>query len=68
MWREESFEERWRDPIVEQIREIRQQHARRFNYDIRAMVEDLRKRQNEGNRKVVSFPPRRPRTAKKPAG
>ena len=65
---EESFDEPWRDPIVEEIREVRQQQAARLNYDVRAIVEDARKRQNEGNRKVVSFPPHRPQTAQKPAG
>ena len=64
----ESFDKPWRDPIVEEIREVRQQQAARLNYDVRAIVEDARKRQNEGNRKVVSFPPRRPQTAQKPTG
>jgi len=66
MWREESFEEPWRDPIVEEIRRIRQEHAARFNYDLRAIVEDLRKRQHEGGYRVVSLPPRRLPTVDKP--
>ena len=59
MWREEDFKQQWRAPIVEEIHKIRAEHAARFNYDIRAIVEDLRKRQYEGDHKVVSLPPRR---------
>ncbi|MGO8746797.1 MAG: hypothetical protein ACLQNE_12475 [Thermoguttaceae bacterium] len=43
------------DPIITEIRMIREEHARRFNHDVRAMGEDLRKRQFAGGRKVVSF-------------
>ena len=57
----------WHDPIVEEIRKIRAEHAARFNYDLRAIVEDLRKRQHEGGRKVVSLPPRRVPIPEKPA-
>ncbi len=56
----------WQDPIVEEIRKIRQEQAARFNYDVRAIVEDARKRQQAGNRKVVSLPPRRLPLAHKP--
>ncbi len=59
MWQEESFEEPWRDPIVEEIRKIREEHAARFNYNVRAIVEDARRRQQEGGHKIVSLPPRR---------
>lgn len=67
MWQEETFDEPWRDPIVEEIRKIREEHAARFNYDVRAIVEDARKRQEEGEHKVVSFAPQRRRVAEKPA-
>jgi hypothetical protein len=50
---------RRRDPIVEEVREIRQEHARKFNYDPEAIVEDLRRHQAEGKFKVVSFPAQR---------
>jgi hypothetical protein len=42
-----------RDKIVEEIRTVREAYARRFNYDVRAICEDLHRRQTEGNRKVV---------------
>ncbi len=31
------------DPIVEEVRRIRQEYAARFNYDPSAIVEDLKK-------------------------
>ena len=52
-------EQEWRDPIVEEVRKVRQEHAARFNNDLKAIAEDLRRRQAEGGRKIVSFPPRR---------
>ena len=55
----------WKDPIVEEIRKIRQQHAKQFNYDLRAIVDDLRKQQKQTGRKYVRFEPRRPSEAKR---
>ncbi|MCF7837918.1 MAG: hypothetical protein K9N49_04740 [Candidatus Marinimicrobia bacterium] len=34
-----------KDPIVEEIHKLRTEHARRFNYDLDAMFEDLRRKQ-----------------------
>ncbi len=48
------------DAVIAQVRETREELTKRFNYDLRAMIEDARKRQAVGGRKVVSFPPRRP--------
>ena len=45
----------WKDPIVEEVRKIRQQHAKQFNYDLRAIVDDLRKQQEQSGRKYVRF-------------
>ena len=43
------------DPILAEIRAFREEYARRFNYDLRAIVKDLRTRQEESGRKIVSF-------------
>ena len=48
------------DPIVAEIREIRERRAARFGYDIRAIVKDAQERDAAGDRKVVRLPPRRP--------
>jgi len=54
------------DPIVEEIRLIRQEHAKRFNYDLHAIVADLRRREQQHPERLISLPPKRPR-GKKPA-
>lgn len=34
-----------KDPIVEEIHKVREEHARKFNYDLHAMFKDIRKRE-----------------------
>jgi len=48
------------DPIVKEVRAARERLAAKFNYDVRAILEDARKRQRESGRKVVTLPPKRP--------
>jgi len=50
----------WQDPIVEEIRRIRDEHARRFDYNLHAMCEDFRREQMSSGRTVVSRKPRMP--------
>jgi hypothetical protein len=41
------------DPIVDEVRKTRERLAKKFNFDVDAIFEDLRKRQVEwGNRLV----------------
>ncbi len=47
------------DPIVEEVRRAGEAYFRQFNYDLKAALDDLRRRSEEANRKVVSRPPRR---------
>lgn len=49
------------DPIVAEIHRIREDFARRFNYDVEAMAEYLRMKEQEHPERLVSFPPKRPR-------
>ena len=49
----------WEDPIVAEIRRIREEYAARFNYDLWAMYEDLKEQERKSGRKFVSYPPRR---------
>jgi hypothetical protein len=46
------------DPIVAEVRKAREEIAKKFNYDLHAIIEDARKRQAASGRKTVSFPPR----------
>ena len=50
----------WNDPIVEEIRAVRNAHAKKFNYDLKAIAADLKKQQKAGWHKVVSLPARKP--------
>ncbi len=47
------------DPIVAEIRAIRKAHAEKFNNDLHAICEDLRRQERESGRKYVTLPPRR---------
>lgn len=49
------------DPIVEEIRRIREDFARKFNYDLEAMVEYLRKKEQEHPERLVYLTPKLPR-------
>ncbi|MBW3538915.1 MAG: hypothetical protein KY476_01465 [Planctomycetes bacterium] len=48
------------DPIVEEIRRVRQEHSDRFGGDLHAICEDLRRQERESGRKYVSFAAKRP--------
>jgi hypothetical protein len=52
------------DPIVSEVRKIRDQLARQFNFDLKAIFADLRGRQNILGSRLV----RRPRRAKAEQG
>ena len=47
-----------KDPIIAEIRQVREAHAKRFNYDVYAILRDLKQRQIKSGRKTVSLPPR----------
>jgi hypothetical protein len=49
----------WRDPIVEEVRAIRDAYAKQLNYDIDAIYRDLKQKEAESGRDLVSFQPRR---------
>jgi hypothetical protein len=49
----------WRDPIVEEVRCYREAYSAQFNYNLKAICQDLRKRQKKSGRKIVSLPPKR---------
>lgn len=47
-----------KDPIVEEIRKIRQNHAAKFNYDLKSICADLKEKEKNCGHPVVSFPPK----------
>ena len=48
------------DPVVVEIREVRERHAAQSGCEVHAIVEDARRRDADGDRLVVRLPPRRP--------
>ena len=47
------------DPIVDEVRRIRDAHAARFNYDLDAIFLDIKEQEKKSGRTFVTFPPRR---------
>ena len=47
------------DPILEEIRLLREARAAKFNYDVDALFDDLERRERESDREFVSYPPKR---------
>lgn len=45
----------WEDPIVKEVRQVREEHAARFNYDPVAIYNDLRRLQQESGREYVDL-------------
>ena len=46
------------DPIVEEIRRNRDDYARKFDYNIRAICHDIREKQRKSGRQVVKLQPK----------
>jgi hypothetical protein len=49
-----------RDTIVDEVRKAREEYARKFNFDLHAICEDLRKQEQLTGGPVVSLPRRPP--------
>ena len=49
------------DPIVMEVRKLRDQLAAKFAYDIDAIVDDLQRREKEMEGPFVTRPPRPPK-------
>lgn len=47
------------DPVLAEVRRIREEYALKFNGDVHAILDDLRKRQAASGRKVVSLESKR---------
>jgi hypothetical protein len=46
----------WKDEVLEEIYQIREEHAKAFNYDLQAICDDLRRKQAESGRRLISTP------------
>lgn len=48
------------DPIISELRAVRDAHAARFDYDVAAIFRDIRARQEVSRREYVRLPARSP--------
>lgn len=48
-----------KDPIVEEVRKARQDHAKEFDHDLSAICRDLKRIEQECGHPIVSFQPKR---------
>lgn len=55
----------WEDPIAAEVRKIRDAHAARFNYDLKAIYQDLKQQEQASERGFVSYLSRPARPIKK---
>ena len=46
------------DPVLSEVRRVREEYAQQFNGDVRAMMDDLRRRHAESGRQSVSREPK----------
>jgi len=58
------------DPIVDEVRRVRDAHAAMFNYDLDAIFNDIKEEEKRSGLKFVTYPPRRvvPNKAPQPTG
>jgi hypothetical protein len=48
-----------KDELIEEVRKARQEQAAKWNFDLKAILEDARRRQEQSGRQIVSFAPKR---------
>ena len=46
------------DPIVDEVRRVRDAHAAMFNYDLDVIFQDIKEQEKKSGLKFVSYPPR----------
>ena len=48
-----------KDPIVDEVRAVRDEFAKRHNYDVDAIVRGLQEASERAGREMVTLPPRK---------
>ncbi len=48
-----------KDPLVDEVRKVRHEHAAKFNFDLHAICEDFKKIEKECGHPVVTLPPKK---------
>ena len=44
------------DPIIAEVRAVREEYAARFGYDVHAILRDIRAKQDASGREYLSYP------------
>jgi len=57
----------WNDPIVAEVRKVREAHAAEFDYDLDAIFRDPKAKERASSREFVRFPPRLAKSPPEPA-
>ena len=52
------------DPIVDEVRRVRDAHAAMFHYDLDAIFHDIKVQERSSGLKFVSYPPRKAEPSK----
>ncbi|HBL31615.1 MAG TPA: hypothetical protein DD490_32740 [Acidobacteria bacterium] len=48
-----------RDPVIEEVRALRDAYAKEHGYDVKAIVAALQKEEAESGQPVITLPPKR---------
>jgi hypothetical protein len=49
----------WEDPIVDEVRKVRDAHAAQYDYDLKAIYHALKQEEAASGRKFVKLPSKR---------
>ena len=50
----------WKDPVVRETRILRESYTSRFKGDMKAMYQDILRRQQAHKERLATLPPRKP--------
>ncbi len=51
---------KWKDEIVEEVRQVREAYAAQFDYDLKRMFEDLKKKEEDDPAPRANLQPLKP--------
>ena len=48
----------WKDPIVEEVRKVREAHAAQYDYDLKVIYQAIKREEADSRRKFVKLLPK----------
>lgn len=55
----------WEDPIIQELHRIREEHAAQFNYNLDAIFQDLKQKEEQSGLQYVSYDAPQPTSPRK---